>query len=131
MTKRRYTSEEIFEMQTQIFEDNRAERDKFDKIADWVSGKARRDARTEISEYGRSPDNPHVRFHYISIPMSQYDNATPWMIDGVNGPNACKPPVAGIYIHTQGWMVDADIPDVGQVKFYVCINTYDAHMGGY
>ncbi len=126
MTKRRYTAEEIYEMKTQIFEDNQAERAKYALITEWVSVKAQAEAVVEISQFANGLENPHIPFYYISIPMSQYDNPSPWVIDGVNGPNKCKPPVAGIHAGTKGWMLDADIPEVGKVNVYVCINKYDA-----
>jgi hypothetical protein len=118
-------------MKTQIFEDNQAERAKFALIAEWVSGKARTRAEAEFSDFAGSLENPHIPFYYISIPLSQYDSPSPWVIDGVNGPNKCKPPVAGINIHTKGWMLDADIPNVGKVNVYVCVTNYDAHASGW
>lgn len=131
MTKRRYTAEEIYEMKTQIFEDNQAERLRFEKIAEWATKKAQYRCNVEFSEYASSPDNPHIPYYYIGIPMSQYGNPTPWIMDGVLGPDACKPPVAGINIRSKGWMITENIPGAGNVTFYICVENYDSHSFGW
>jgi hypothetical protein len=131
MEKRRYTIDEIYEMKRQIFDDNQAERAKFSQIAEWVSGKARYKCKVQFSDFAVGLENPHIPFYYISVPMNQYDIASPWIVDGVNGPNKCKPPVAGIHIRTEGFMLDAEIPDIGKVNVYVAVENYDAHSAGW
>lgn len=121
MVKRRYTSEEIYEMKTQIFEDNIAERAKFIKIAAWIEGKARIRADVDFSDFSPCPDNPHIPYYFISIPMTQYDNPSDWVLDGVNGDTKCKPPIVGISGSTPGWMLNENIPDVGKVCVYICV----------
>ena len=126
MKKKRFTSEEIYAMKTQVFEDNQAERAKYTKIAEWCSKKSKYRCDVRCSEYASSPDNPHIPYYYISIPMSQNGNPTSWIMDGIKGPTNCVPPVAGIGFRTEGWMATENIPDIGEITFYVCVVGYDA-----
>src|SRR6478735_1141659 len=99
----RFTDDEIDAMRIQIQEDENKTYVKFHAIAKHISSISKYNARVAKSQYGVMPENRHVPFYYIEIPMCQYDTENHWIQDMLKL-TGCEPPVAGIYIKSKGFI---------------------------